>query len=164
MEYAYAAIGRAVFAAQVFETALIPIFEFFKMQSDPRYLEKTGGYVSLEAFRVPVKSIVRTLAEKGRIAPDLEQRLSKYVEDRNTLIHRWVQEHGWPDDNDTEGFVPIVELVTRVEREAKSMTSALVGYMVKFADPDWATKHGKEYKERMAQLFHRAHIDGPRRE
>ena len=45
MEQAYAAIGRAVAFAQIFETALIPIFEFFKMQTDPGYLEKTGGYV-----------------------------------------------------------------------------------------------------------------------
>ena len=43
MEHAYAAIGRAVFAAQLFETAFIPIFEFFTMQTDASYLEKTGG-------------------------------------------------------------------------------------------------------------------------
>jgi hypothetical protein len=33
MQEAYAAIGRAVFAAQRFETALVPIFEFFKLQT-----------------------------------------------------------------------------------------------------------------------------------
>ena len=47
MENAYTAIGRAVFYAQIFETALVPIFEFFKMQAEPGYAEKTGGYLSL---------------------------------------------------------------------------------------------------------------------
>jgi hypothetical protein len=160
MQLAYAAIGRAVLAAQIFETALIPIFEFFKMQSEPGYLEKTGGYIPAGSFKVPVKSIVNALAAKGSIAEDLEDRLSKYIDDRNTLIHRWVQEHGWPDDNDEEGFAPIVELAGRVELEAKQLTRSFAGYMVKFANPDWAAQHGDEYKDRMAQLFHRAHIDG----
>jgi hypothetical protein len=159
MEYAYAAIGRAVFAAQLFETTLVPIFEFFKMHSDPEYLLKTEGYIPAGSFKVPVKAIVKTLAASGSIASDLERRLSNYVEDRNTLIHRWVQERGWPDDNDAEGFIPIIELATRVEREAKSLTSAFAGYMVRFANSDWAAEHGDEYKERMARLFHRAHID-----
>ncbi|MDA1082743.1 MAG: hypothetical protein O2973_13960, partial [Gemmatimonadetes bacterium] len=116
----------------MFETTLVPIFEFFKMQSDPAYLERTGGYIPAGAFRVPVKSIVRTLADGGNIAPDLEDRLSRYVEDRHTLIHRWVQERGWPDDSDAAGFVPIIELAVRVENEAKSLTVAFARYMVKF--------------------------------
>ena len=82
MEQAYAAIGRAVVAAQVFETALIPIFEFFKMRTGLH--REDGGDVRAGAFKVPVKSIVNTLAEQGSIAPDLEMRLSQYVEDRHT--------------------------------------------------------------------------------
>lgn len=65
MQEAYAAIGRAVVAAQMFETALVPIFEFFKMHTKPGYLEKTGGYVSAGAFKVPIKSIVNMLSERG---------------------------------------------------------------------------------------------------
>lgn len=80
MEYTYAAIGRTVFAVQLFETVLVPIFEFFKMQSDLQYLEKTGGYIPAGAFRIPVKSVVNTLAASGSIAPNLEERLSKYAE------------------------------------------------------------------------------------
>jgi len=37
MLQAYATIGRAVFAAQLFETTLIPIFEGFKMVKDQEY-------------------------------------------------------------------------------------------------------------------------------
>ena len=160
MQQAYTAIGRAVFFAQIFETALVPIFEGFKMQTDPSYLQKTGGHISAGAFKVPIANIVKALSAAGNIAPDLEARLNAYVEDRHLLIHRWVKEHGWPDQNDAEGFAPIIALASRVENEAKQLTLSFAGYMVKFANPEWAAEHSAEYKENMAQLFHRAHIEG----
>ena len=107
MEQAYAAIGHAVFAAQNLETVLIPIFEFFKMQTAPGYLEKTGGYVSTGAYKVLIKNVVKFLSERGSIAPDLEARLAAYVDARHLLVHRWVQQHGWPADDDTQGFAPV---------------------------------------------------------
>jgi hypothetical protein len=155
-----AAIGRAVLAAQIFETALVPIFEFFKMQTEPGYLEKTGGYVRAGTFKVPVSNIVKALSEHGNIAPDLEARLTAYINDRHTLIHRWVLEHGWPDEHDAASFAPIVELANRVEQEAKQLTRQIVGYVVKFSDPTWASSNEAEYRERMAQLFQRAHLEG----
>jgi hypothetical protein len=103
MEFAYAAIGRAVVAAQIFETTLVPIFEFFKIHTKSEYLEETGGYLSAGMFKVPITSIVKTLESDGHIAPDLKARLTDYAEDRHTLIHCWVQQHGWPDDNDLPG-------------------------------------------------------------
>lgn len=159
MEQAYAAIGRAVAFAQIFETALIPIFEFFKMQTEPGYREKTGGYVSAGAFKVPVKNIIKALSAKGDLATDLEARLTLYVENRHLLIHRWFQTNGWPAENDAAGFAPIVELANRVEREAKELTRLFTGYMVKFAEPEWAAANGEDYKARMATIFHRAHIE-----
>jgi hypothetical protein len=159
MEFAYAAIGRAVVAAQMFETALVPIFEFFKIQTEPGYLEETGGRISAGSFKFPVANIVKALADRGNIASDLEARLTNYVEDRNTLIHRWVLQHGWPDANDAAGFDPIVELANRVLREAQQLTQQLAGYVLRFSEPAWLSEHGDEYKERMAQLFHRAHLD-----
>lgn len=161
MEQAYAAIGRAVFAAQMFETALIPIFEGFRMYTEPGYLEKTGGCLPAGAFKIPIKNVIKALAEKGSIASDLETRLSAYVEDRHLLIHRWLQERGWPVENDATGFIPIIELANRVEQEAKELARQLVGYMVKFAEPEWATANADEYKARMANIFRRAHLDSP---
>lgn len=160
MEQAYAAIGRAVASAQIFETVLTPIFECFKMQTKPGYREKTGGYVSAGTFKVPIKNIIKALSAKGDIAPDLEGRLNAYVEDRHLLVHRWFQEKGWPAENDTTGFGPIIELANRVEREARELTLLFASYMVKFAEPEWAAANGESYKERMAAVFHRAHIEG----
>lgn len=159
MEQAYAAIGRAVFAAQDLETVLIPIFEFFKMQTEPGYLEKTSGYVSAGAYKIPIKNVVKYLSERGSIAPDLEARLAAYVDARHLLVHRWVQQHGWPADDDAQAFGPIVELAGRVEREAKELTRQFASYIVKYAHPEWAAAHEAEYKARMKELFQRAHIE-----
>lgn len=158
MEQAYAAIGRAVAFAQIFETALIPIFEFFKMQTEPGYIEKIDGYLPAGAFKVPVKNIIKALSVKGNIAPDLETRLNSYVEDRHALIHRWVQQYGWPVDNDAAGFAPIVELANRVENDAKELTRLFVNYMIKFSEPEWTGANAEDYKARMAAIFLRAHI------
>lgn len=159
MEHAYAAIGRAVFFAQIFETTLIPIFEIFKLLDQPTYRVKTGGYISDGAFKIPISSIINALREKGQIAPDLEERLNTYVQDRHTLIHRWVKENGWPADTDVEGFSSVVDLANRVESEAKQLTKQFADYMVKYANPEWARENPDEYKVKMSQLFHFAHVE-----
>jgi hypothetical protein len=45
MEQAYAAIGRAVIAMQMFEVAFVSIHEGFKMITDPAYVQATGGMI-----------------------------------------------------------------------------------------------------------------------
>lgn len=160
MEHAYTAIGRAVFAAQIFETALIPIFEIFKMLAEPGYLKKTQGHLPAGAFKLRITDVIAALKKKGDIAPDLETRLRSYVNDRNLLIHRWVQERGWPADNDPVGFAPIIELANRVEHEAHDLARRFTGYVVKYAEPEWSTAHADEYKARMANVFKQAHIEG----
>jgi hypothetical protein len=150
--------------AQMFETALVPLVELSRMVADPAYAEETAGYVRAGKFKVPVTGIVRMLSERGDIAPDLATRLTKYAEDRHTLIHRWVREHGWPDDGDVEGWAPIIDLANRVHEEARQLTSLLVNHVLKFADHEWASAHLEEYQTRMARLFHEAHLDsGPAR-
>ena len=159
MDETYAAIGRAVFAAQLFETVLVPVFEFFKMKTVAGYVEKTGGLVRAGAYKIPIASIVRELSTTGSIASDLEARLTAYVEDRHTLIHRWILDNGWLDEGDFEGLAAVTSLANRVEREAEALARHVVGYMVRYANPAWAAEHRDEYEHRMSQLFHKAHID-----
>lgn len=153
MENAYAAIGRAVIAAQRFETMLVPMFEFFRMVSDPEYRDKTKGYVSAGKFKVPTSVIVKLLAGKGDIAPDLEARLNRYVEDRHLLIHRWMIERGWPSPGDAVGFVPVIELAKRIEEEANTLTKSIVSYMLNSQDVQDKT----EYSALIARMFHDGH-------
>jgi hypothetical protein len=61
-----------VFAAQLFETALIPIFELFQMQTMLERLEETGGFVRAGAFKIPIKNRIKSPKEQGQITPDLE--------------------------------------------------------------------------------------------
>jgi hypothetical protein len=159
MDQGYLAIGRAVAAAQIFETALVPIVELSRMVADPAYRDETRGYVRAGKFKVPITSIVNTLTERGDIASDLATRLSEYAENRHTLIHRWVQKYGWPADDDAAGWAPIIELANRVNAEATLLTKLLVGYVVKFADANWAAHNRDEYIKRMALLFHQAHLE-----
>jgi hypothetical protein len=56
MEQAYAVIGRAVIAMQIFEVAFVSIHEGFEMITDPVYLQATGRMIDegrpvLEAAR-----------------------------------------------------------------------------------------------------------------
>ncbi len=159
MEKAYAAIGKAVFASQMLEAATIPLFELYKMNTQEGYFQKTNGCLPQGAFKNPIKNILKALSAEQKIAPELEDRFSKYLEDRHTLIHRWLQEKGWPDDGDELGFRPIIELAKKVESEAKELTKVLVGYVIRYGNPDMQEEQRSEYGERMRNLFLRAHID-----
>ena len=160
MEIAYKAIGKAILAAQVFETALVPIFEIHRIHIEPDRLEKTGGFIPPGAFKSPLANMVKILVLKGQVAPELEQRLLAYIENRHLLVHRWVQEHGWPDDNNPEDFVPLLELAQKVENEALALTRILTTYIVKYTEPEWAKENLDSYKEKMADIFLRSHLDG----
>jgi hypothetical protein len=153
MQNPYVAIGRAVMTAQAFETAIVPIFELFKIHVDAGYFEKTGGGMPEGAFKVPLRNILKELAKRGSIAPELEAQLDAFIEDRHALIHRCIQTYGWPDDADEAAFAPVVELATRVEKGARQLIQSIVGYVIQYAEPEWAAANPEEYKQRMAGIF-----------
>lgn len=136
MDDAYLAIGKALYAAQLFETALVPIFEFFRMQTESGYFDKTGGFISEGKFKQATTNVVKLLAEREQIAPDLEDRLSRWIDDRHTLVHRLVLNFGVLADGDAQGFAPVTVLASRVEREAMSLTHMLTGYVIQHFGPD----------------------------
>ena len=143
--------------AQLLETALVPIFEIHRVNTEPDRLAKTDGYLSAGAFKVPTSSIVKMLSDKGSIAPDLETRLKTYIEDRHLLVHRWVQEKGIPTTE--KDFLLLAKLALTVEKEARDLIRIFAGYMVKHTEPDWAAANLDEYRSRMAAIFLEAHKD-----
>lgn len=157
MNDAYAAIGRAVFFAQIFEMVMVTVFEAFKMQTDPGRLQKTGGMISAGAYKVAIRNIVKELSAVESIAPDLEGRLNSYINDRHQIIHRWVLENGCPEDNDAVGFAPLIALAERVESESKELSKMLLGYVLSYAQavPELSKE---EYMARVSQIFLRAHV------
>ncbi len=144
-------------AAQSFETSMVPIFEVFKSHSEPGYLAKTGGKLPDGAFKAPLRNILKELTKRDGIDPELEALIDSFIEDRHTLIHRCIYTFGWPEDGDAEGFGPIVELASRVEKTAKELIRILCGYVVTYGDPEWAEANPDEYRIRMAAIFQQAH-------
>lgn len=159
MIQAYAAIGRAVVATQAFETAFAPIYEFYKMHAIPGHLEKTSGYVQEGTFKMPIRAITKALAESGAIAPELEIRMNEFAEARHRLIHRWVKENGWPDDDDLESFQPIISLATHVESEAQALSKIIVGYVVRHLCNEGTAIDPDEYKAKILTIFKQAHLE-----
>jgi hypothetical protein len=157
MEQAYAAVGRAIVAAQIFETALVPIFELHRVHTEPDRLSETKGYLSAGAFKMPVTNIVKFLSSRGSIAPDLEARLHSYIQDRHLLVHRWLHENPLPLESEPETMLPLMEHAQKVEREATDLARLIVGYVVKYAEPEWAASNPEDFSAKMAALFRGAH-------
>lgn len=130
MQATFAAIGRAVFFAQIFETSLIQVFEIFKKNTDEKYLEAEGSAVSASKFKFPIVNVIKFLSSAEKISPKLQKRLEEYVEDRHVLIHRYVHQNGLPDLADEQSFAGMVELANRVESEARSLSLDLIGYLM----------------------------------
>ncbi|CFK71776.1 Uncharacterised protein [Burkholderia pseudomallei] len=160
MEQAYAAIGRAVLAMQMFEAAFVSIHEGFKMINDEAYREATGGLITPEKYKTATANVVKVLAQRGQIAADLGDRINALIEERNALMHRWFLEHGWPwpETNNPADYASVIELAERVRNEANAITHMMAGYMIKHAHPDAAEKDPETYKRAMAELFHKLHV------
>ncbi len=160
MEQAYAAIGRAVLAMQIFEVAFVSIHEGFRMINDETYREATGGLITPEKYRNATANVVKHLKARGDIADDLEARINALIENRNQLMHRWFLQNGWPwpDTNNAADYAPVIELAERVRNEANAITHMMTGYMVRYAHPDAAEKDPEAYKQAMAELFHKLHV------
>ncbi|RVU43060.1 hypothetical protein [Rubrivivax rivuli] len=153
MTAAFASVGRAVWLCQVFEASLAPIYEFFKMNVQPGYFQKTGGYVAGGAYKNPLKNIVKELSARGNIDPTVESRLEKYIEDRHLLVHRWFIQNGWPKDESVEAWKALESHATAVGDEAQDLMHYFTGYIVKHAEPGRAQANPDEYSARISSLF-----------
>lgn len=154
MEQAYAAIGRAVIAMQMFETTFVIIHEGVKMTTDPEYLRATGGLISETKYKTATKNVVTTLAQRGQIAPDLETRLNTLIDRRHELIHRWFLQNGWPgDDAGPEPFRAVVDLAEWVRREADTVTAMMASYYLQHAAPAALDADPKVAVKAVGELF-----------
>lgn len=160
MEHAYAAIGHAVIAMQMFEVAFVSIHEGFRIMNDDAYREATGGFITPEKYRTASANVVKVLSQRGQIAADLEVRLNTLIDRRNELIHRWVLHKGWPanDDNDAASYAEVMQIAEWVRTEANVVTHLMAGYMVRRANYDAAGKDPEAYRQAMVELFHKLHV------
>ncbi|ELA00622.1 hypothetical protein D769_04309 [Cupriavidus sp. HMR-1] len=160
MERAYAEIGRAVIAMQMFEVTFVSIHEGFKMITDPAYLEATGGMIEAGRYKTATANVVKALSQRGQIAADLEDRLNTLIDHRNELMHRWFLRNGWPanEDNDPASYADVIQLAQWVRTEANAITSMIAGYMLKYAHPEEHEKNPEAVKTAVTEIFHRVHV------
>ena len=151
--HSFVCVGQAVWLCQVFEASLAPIYEFFKMNVQPGYLQKTGGYVPDAAFKNPLKNIVKELASRAQIDPAIEARLDRYTEARHLLVHRWFIQHGWPDEDSVEDWKALADHANAVGTEAQELGRYFTGYMVQHMEPEKAKQYPDEYAARVSGLF-----------
>lgn len=158
MKAAHEAIGRAVLAAQLFETTLVICFQIFKISIEPDYAEKTNRRIPVDAWKVPITAMVNELAKKMHIAADLEQRLRDYAEDRHTLIHRWTLSHGMPDGDDDEQWYELIRrLADKVTGEAYALMGMFCGYILANFNPDAPDADGTRQRQLVSELFKTVH-------
>lgn len=160
MDLAHVAVGRAVSAVQAFEMVFAVLAESFRMISEPEYLELTQGAFSPSHWKNPTKNLIRRLSERSEIAPELEAEISTLLENRHLLIHRWGIENGLATPEASEYWGRYEALAKTVEGESKRITLLLLSYVLKWAEPEWASANKDEYHQRMKQLFLQARNEG----
>ena len=156
IDSAQIAIGRAVCACQDFEAVLLVSVELFRMVTEPEYRDLTQGQIAPSKFKTPTKNLLKLLAERNDIAPDLDAQISMLLEGRHKVIHRWTIENGSANSENSEYWRTYGDFATGVEAEAKRITSLLLSYLLKWAEPEWAAANNDEYLARMKQLFRAA--------
>lgn len=156
MDSAHLAVGRAVSAAQIFEVVFAVLAEGFRMISEPEYLELTKGFIDPQRLKNPTKNLLKRLSERNKIASELEADICSLIENRHVLIHRWGIENGFASPDSAEYWQRYEKLAETVEAESKRITRMLLLYVLKWAEPEWASSNNDEYHIRMKELFLRA--------
>jgi hypothetical protein len=150
---AYTAVGRAVCAAQMFEIVLLVAFEVFRMITEPEYRKLTGGMIAPTKFKTPTKNLLKFLAERNDIAPELEAQIAQLLEDRHTVVHRWVLQRGLAAPEEAAYWQEYQSLALRVEAESRRISRVLLSYILKYGASDLAATDHAEFVARMQQLF-----------
>jgi hypothetical protein len=153
VDNAHIAIGRAVCACQDFEIVLLVSVELFRMVTEPEYHELTQGNIPPSRFKTPTKNLLKLLAERNDIHPELESDIAELLEARHKVIHRWTLENGSAEREDSQYWLRYGKFALHVEGEAKRIASLLLSYILKWAEPEWAKANHDEYLVRMKKLF-----------
>jgi hypothetical protein len=149
----YTHVGIAVESAQIFEMTFTVFIEFQKMVLNPNYRAKTGGMLLESAFKVPSKSLLKNLIEKGFISNELSNRIENLIEARHKLIHRWIHDEGWPDFGNELAEEKIIKHALNITVESRAIAATLANYLLKYASPEAADKNYEGYINSVKHFF-----------
>lgn len=147
-------VGAAVLNAQMFETAFAPIYAIHRynvVTRDP----KLEDNIPDPSYKTPLKNYIKQLEEDGRIDPAFAQRIGRYIEARNKLVHQWVRENSYPDEANFNGLADLSEHAQFVALESIALSQLLVKYFLDKAD---SRVDMREYQRHMQDLFKKVHL------
>lgn len=124
------AIGRAVGAAQMFETVIVVCAEFLRFSKESLAGKETSAFVNTKRLKTATKALLKELSQSNDIAPDFEERVVRLVDKRHILIHRWYAENGWPDEDDVDDINRLAALAKEVEGESREIVRMLAQYIL----------------------------------
>jgi nucleoside-triphosphatase THEP1 len=128
----YRAIGMATVSSQLFEKVFVLAARFAFKQPDVRTIEEIVPVKTSTAFKQPVKALLKEISGSVPL-PELEDRISALIEKRHRVVHRIVEETGWPGKTSTEEQrQDIGQLCDEVISESKLLTDVLYDLMVEW--------------------------------
>ena len=127
------AVGLATMSSQVFEKVFVLAARFAFKQPGAKTIEDIVPVKSATAFKQPViallKEIPGALPTQG-----LEDRITALIEKRHRVIHRLVEETGWPGNVADEKRQHIHQLCADVVSESNLLAAIFIGFLVDWMD------------------------------
>jgi len=128
----YKSIGMATVSSQLFEKIFVLAARFAFKQPDVRTIEDIVPVKMDTAFKQPVKALLNEISESGP-SQELEDRIITLLEKRHRIIHRIVEETGWPGIQATdEERRQIRQLCDDVVEESKLLSTVLYDLTLKW--------------------------------
>jgi hypothetical protein len=124
----YQAVGLATISSQIFEKVFVVIVRFAVKQDDAHSFDEIKSVETATAFKQPTKALLKEISGNAHIE-QLEERISQLIEDRHRVIHRLVDEGGWPGPCTDSQRREILELCARVRSESIALNEALTPLM-----------------------------------
>jgi hypothetical protein len=120
----YKAIGLATMCSQVFEKVFVLAARFALKQPDAKTIEDIVPVKSATAFKQPIKALLKEIP--GALpSQEMEDRIATLIEKRHRVIHRLVEETGWPGNVADEQRHYIHQLCAEVISESNTLSTVL---------------------------------------
>lgn len=129
----YQAVGLATISAQIFEKVFVVIVRFAVKQDDVYSFEGIKSFETAKAFKQATMSLLNEISGSAHIDL-LEDRISQLIDDRHRVVHRLVDEGGWPGLCTDAQRREILELCARVRSESIALNEALTPIMASWVN------------------------------
>ena len=148
-----ASIGKAVLAAQYFEQWLVCAYYHMRIVTEEEFSLTDAQLSDYRLFKNPTKNLIKALAERSQIDPQLESRINGLLEQRHTVVHRWFLLNGSPTAHTPESWDKLAAVAESVASEAMELSFLLLSHMGEGLRQRIAGEDPEQVKKHTAQLF-----------